>query len=143
MQSVKKLAGLVDIQNEYNSERQGAFLQIVKFMRVKMHPEVLHILTRDVLFELSSLTQLKLSGTNLNHTRVVAQLESCIIKHADELEMLDFEDSKLQPEHLAILSEQIKKCEYLLSLKLTDNVTQPQHPQMPTFIANLQEMIEN
>ncbi len=60
-----------------------------------MHPEVLHMLTRDVLFEMNSLTQLKLSGINLNHTRVVDQLEKCIIKHIDELESLDFEDSKL------------------------------------------------
>ena len=48
---------------------------------------------------------LKLSGVNLNHARVIDQLEKCIIKHIDELESLDFEDSKLQPEHLAVLSE--------------------------------------
>ena len=77
MKSVQKLAALVETQNEYNSDPQNGtpdYLTVIKFMRVKMLPEVLHVLCTDVLYEMKSLTQLKLSGINLNHTRVVDQL---------------------------------------------------------------------
>ena len=143
MKSVEQLVTLVAIQNENNSGGSGDFLKTIKFMRVKMLPEVLYTLVKEVLRNLTALNELKLSGINLNHTRVVDQLEQCISRHQDDLEMLDFEDSKLQTEHLAILSDQIKLCEYLLSLKLADNPVNLSNPGLAFLVSNLQEMIEN
>ena len=56
MKSVEQLVTLVAIQNENNTGSSGDFLKIVKFMRVKMLPEVLYTLVKEVLRHLTALT---------------------------------------------------------------------------------------